>query len=114
MVDLQKVQAQAPALDIEQLRNHGLVIVYDDTGGRVGAAEVRQIINVLLAVHPRGSELFQPDSIEDEIAAATADGRHGMTFMVDIPSVRLIPQSSSELHEAIAGEAGAILDLRRS
>ena len=110
MVDLQRVQQRAPELNIEALRTFGLAIVYDKAEGRPGAAAIRQIINVIAAVHPDGDKLFQVGLTEEANDALTPDS--GMTFMVDIPRVRLIPSSSETLALELGQEPGAILDLR--
>ncbi len=112
MVDLMRVQQQAPNLDIQQLKSSGLAIIYDDSGGRLGAADVRQIVNVIVAVHPASSQLFQVDLAEEDGDEVLGDAPVGMTFMVDIPSVRLIPSSSPDLECALQDEEGAVLDLR--
>ena len=110
MIDLQRVQERAPALDIEALRTYGLAIIYDKAEGRPGAAAIRQIINIIAAVHPHSEKLFQVGLTEEANDALTQDS--GLTFMVDIPRVRLIPSSSETLDLELDAEPGAILDLR--
>lgn len=110
MVDLQAVAERVPELDIEQLRTEGLAIVYEPGTGRLGANDVRQIINVICAVHPDGEQLFiVPPGNED---AAEPHSGSGLTFAVDIPNVQLIPTSSPELPLVLGGSRGAVLDLR--
>lgn len=114
MVDLARVQAQVPRLDIQRLKANGLVIIYDDVDGRLGAAAVRQIVNVIVANHPASNELFQVEVAEETSEEISPDEPVGMTFMVDIPSIRLIPSSSAELELELEHEDEAVLDLRRS
>jgi len=110
MVDLQRVAERAPELDIQQLRSEGLAIIYDVAGVRLGANDVRQIINIICAVHPQGEQLFKvPTDDEDE---AEPHSGSGLTFDVDIPSVQLIPATSPELPLVLEGSRGAVLDLR--
>lgn len=110
MVDLQLVAQRAPELDIQQLRGEGLVIVYDARGTRVGANDVRQIINIIVAVHPQADQLFNVAPGSEDAAEPHAGS--GLTFDVDIPSVQLIPASSPELPFVLDGSRGAVLDLR--
>lgn len=112
MIDLMRVQQQAPNLDIQQLKSDGLAIIYDDADGRLGAADVRQIVNVIMAVHPASSELFQVELTEEDGDEVIGEAPVGMTFMVDIPSIRLIPSSSPDLEGALQDQEGAVLDLR--
>lgn len=112
MVDLVRVQQQAAGLDIQLLKSNGLIILYDENDGRLGAADIRQIVNVIVAVHPASSELFQLDLTEESSEEMTPDEPSGMTFMVDIPSIRVIPSSSAELELELAENAEAVLDLR--
>ncbi len=110
MVDLALVAERAPQLDIRQLRAEGLAIIYDARGVRLGASNVRQIINIILAVHPDAEQLYNVSAGNED-----ADEPHtgsGLTFDVDIPSVRLIPASSPELPLVLEGSQGAVLDLR--
>ena len=112
MVDLTRVEQQAPSLDIQQLKSAGLAIIYDDSDGRLGAADVRQIVNVIVAVHPASSELFQVELTEENGDEVIGSAPVGMTFMVNIPSIRLIPSSSPDLECALQDQEGAVLDLR--
>ncbi len=112
MVDLVRVQQQAPHLDIHQLRTHGLAIIYEASRGRLGAADVRQIVNVIVAVHPYSDDLFQVGLTEEDGDENMRDAPTGMTFMVDIPSVRLLPSTSPEIDEVLSDQVGAVLDLR--
>ncbi len=114
MVDLARVQEQVPLLDIQRLRSHGLVVIYDDVDGRLGAAAVRQIVNVIVANHPASNELFQVELVEETGEEISSDEPVGMTFLVDIPSIRLLPSSSVELELELEHEGEAVLDLRRS
>jgi hypothetical protein len=112
MVDLVRVQQQAPKLDIHQLKTHGLTIIYEASQGRLGAADVRQIVNVIVAVHPYSNDLFQVGLTEEDGDETMTDAPAGMTFMVDIPSVRLLPSTSPEIDELLSDQVGAVLDLR--
>lgn len=112
MVDLVRVQQQAPNLDIHQLKTHGLAIIYEASQGRLGAADVRQIVNVIVAVHPHSNDLFQVGLTEEDGDENMTDAPTGMTFMVDIPSVRLLPSTSPEIDEVLSDQVGAVLDLR--
>jgi|GEM_PF-3923589 len=114
MVDMVAVQQQALKLDIRRLKEYGLVIIYDDAAGRLGAADVRQIVNMIVAVHPQGTELYQDDAVDDTVALDAATSHFGMTFLVDIPSIRLIPDASPDLELVLADDTYAILDLRSS
>lgn len=109
MIDLEAVRTQVVQLDLDQVRARGLVVLYDDRAGMPGAAEVRRIVNLIVAEHPRGSELF-----ECELHAEPDVLTNGMTFLVDIPGVRLIPASSIEAAEALAECSGALVDLRNA
>ena len=110
MVDLELVEQRASGLDIAALREYGLVIIYEKSAGRPGAADIRQIVNVIAATHPRSAELFKVGVTEEANDTLTPDS--GMTFMVDIPRVRLIPSSSDSLAVQLDEEGGAVLDLR--
>ncbi len=114
MVDLARVQQQAPRLDIQRLKSNGLVIIYDDADGRLGTAAVRQIVNVIVASHPASSQLFQVELAEETSEDISSDEPLGMTFMIDIPSIRLIPSSSAELELELENEDEEVLDLRTS
>ncbi len=114
MVDLAQVQQKAPSLDIHRMKSNGLMIIYDDTVGRLGAADIRQIVNVIMAVHPASSELFQLELTEEASEGISPDEPLGMTFMVAIPSIRLVPSSSAELELELEEQLEEVLDLRTS
>jgi hypothetical protein len=113
VIDLSAVQEQAARLDIERLKECGLAVIYDRSDGMPGAAAVRRIVNMIVAVHPRGSELYERE-LASEPDVDDSDPAGGMTFLVNIPGIRLIPSTSAEAETAFDDYAGAILDLRHT
>jgi hypothetical protein len=112
MINLNIVQQQVPDLDIARLKDCGLVVIYDRVDGMPGAAAVRQIVNVIVATHPRGEELYEGDLASETDTSGPGSADKGMTFLVNIPGIRLIPSTSAEAQTACEEYAGAVIDLR--
>ncbi len=112
MINLDIVEAQVARLDIDRLKEHGLAVIYDCEQEMPGAAAVRRIVNMIVATHPRGDELYERDLPSEPEAATPESAGKGMTFLVNIPGIRLIPSTSAEAKTACEEYAGAIIDLR--
>ncbi len=86
MFDEQILAQQAQSLDLQRVRERGIVVIYDAMLPEPKLDVADQVIKVVRKVHPSLSH--------------------------DVFSVTFLPHTSSDVDRAIDGELGAVIDLR--